>query len=637
MTRGKIGAIFLAAMVVGGFFVFSRKPNPAPIPFVKIIQQRPDYHPPGAGITLYHTGGPFGVGVVQAVAAGRDQALFVGTYGEGVFRSEDGGAHWVPANIGLNDKFILNITRVKEGLLFAGTIRAGLFISHDDGRQWSSANLGLENTEVHVVAALPTKQLFAGTGQGVYTSHDQGGHWVPFNEGMGSVLVRSIVADKDGVLYAATQGRGIFKRKPGEDQWREWGRGFYDQGMEERTVRTLVIGKNGTLFAGTLSAGVFRNEDGGTQWNRVNRGLNNLSIRALVADQRGFLYAGTGEGVFYSENHGELWSPWHEGMTDLQIHTLAVNESGNLYAGTGGGLFFGRWGAPWRSLHKGLLISPVKTIGYDKEGITVGTDGKGMFRSRNNLWIADNVGLVNLSVRTMARGATFIYIVTDGGVYKRQLGRHRWDPVEWVLPWKVASIGIDKAGHVYAGTEAGLFVSSNHGKSWTRVEPVDPGPVTALALDGAEVLAVVSDAVWIKSAGQWEKVTAPSPFQFLAWRDRGRLFAATNDGIWKGDQSGWMKTGTPPREGRMISFVVHPDDRDVLYIGSTSGLYVSANGGESWHHAHLHGGGVYERQVNDVLPMADGLVWLATEEEGVLLGVDRTPKRGNLKRFLNLR
>ncbi len=637
MSKSKIGVVFLVVIVMGGFFVFSRRPNPAPIPFAKMIQQRPDYHPPVSGITLYHTGGPFGVGVVQAVAAGMNQTLFVGTYGEGIFRSEDGGAHWVPANIGLNDKFILNVTGVKEELLFAGTIRAGLFVSHDDGRHWSSANRGLENTEVQSVTALPTKQLFAGTGQGVYTSRDQGGHWVPFNEGIGSVLVRSIVADRAGVLYAATQGRGIFKRRPGEDRWKEWVRGFYDQGMEERAVRTLALGKDGTLFAGTLGTGIFRNEDGGTQWRRVNRGLNNLSIRALVVDQRGILYAGTGEGVFYSENNGGGWSPWHGGMTDLQIHALVVSEQGDLYAGTGGGLFLGRLGTPWHSLHAGLLISPIKTIDYDQEGVTVGTAGKGVFMGKDDHWVSDNVGLVNLSVRAMARGATFAYIVTDGGVYKRQLGRHRWDPVEGMLPSKVAAIVIDKADHVYVGTEAGLFVSSDHGKGWARIKSVDSGPVTALALDGERILAVVSDAVWIKLAGQWKKVTTPSPFQFLTWRERDDFFFATDDGIWRGDQNVWMKTGTLPDIGRIMSFVAHPEDRDVLYIGSTRGLYVSADGGENWHSAHLQGGELYERQVNQVLPTVDDLVWVATEEEGVLLGIDKIPKWGSFKRLLNLR
>ncbi|MFQ5950178.1 MAG: hypothetical protein ACE5J1_05780 [Nitrospiria bacterium] len=404
MSQRSLLIAFLGLLAAAMAFFAFNKPRPFSFPFSVPIQQKADYRPPVEGVTLYPTEGPFGIGVIQAIAAGAGETLFVGTYGEGLFRSKDGGAHWMPANQGLKDKFIVNLTRLPGDILFAGTIRAGLFISRDDGDHWASANHGLENTEVQSMASLPGGRIFAGTGEGVYISRDEGGHWEPFNEGLNDVLVRGLVAAKDQTLYAATQGRGLFRRKPGEEKWIQVIRGFFFEGIEERIVRALVLGRNEALFAGTLGAGIFRTLDGGAHWETANAGLKSLSIRSLSVDGAGVLYAGTGEGVFYSEDDGASWSPLTKGMTNNQIHSFVTNEEGVLYAGTREGLFRGRIQSPWESLHQGLLISPIQTLDYGEEGITVGTEGKGTYINLQDNWASDNLGLVNLVVRPRARG-----------------------------------------------------------------------------------------------------------------------------------------------------------------------------------------------------------------------------------------
>src|SRR3569832_1374938 len=191
--KALLGLLALTVMI--GFIAFFNKPKPLSFPFSAPISRRPAYRPPAEGITLYPTDGPIGVGVIQTVASGPGETLFVGTYGDGLFRSDDGGIHWVPANLGLGDKFIVNLTRLKEGVLFAGTIRAGLFRSRDDGRRWEPANQGLENTDVHAMTSLPGGRIFAGTGQGVYISRDEGAHWERFSAGLEGVMVHSLVAD----------------------------------------------------------------------------------------------------------------------------------------------------------------------------------------------------------------------------------------------------------------------------------------------------------------------------------------------------------------------------------------------------------------------------------------------------------
>ncbi len=630
--------ILLGCALLGGVgFVFlSELPKPLPIPFIQAIRQQPDYQPPGEGVTFYPTDGPHGVGVIQTLATGPDKTVFVGTYGEGLFRSRDGGKTWTSTNLGLTDKFILNISTLPHGLLFAGTIRAGLFKSHDEGDHWVSVNRGLENTEVQSIASLPNGALVAGTGQGAFISKNKGEEWVPFNEGLGGVLVRSIVVDRRGTLYAGTQGKGIFKRSPTDSGWVQQIRGFLYEEVEERVVRTLLVGPRDTLYAGTLGAGLFRSRDAGKKWQRINSGLKNISIRALTMDEQGGLYVGTGEGIFYSQDHGDHWLPWGEGIDPLQIHSLAMGEAGTLYAGTGTGLFLKEKGESWQSLHAGLLVSPIQALDDAESGVVVGTAGKGIFIHKENQWIANNIGLVSLSIRAMASGPTYLYAVTDGGLSRRQVVRNRWEPLNAPAS-ELTDIAVNLTEEVILATGVGLFQSTDHGKSWARVEPLGTAPVTAIATRGEWMLITTGKTLWIRSnTTDWKKVQQEEMIRHLAW-GKAVFYAASDQALFQGTPAGALKKieGPLPSGISILSLAVAPGGIDTLFLGTDRGLFFREDGGEGWRPAHLYQGERFEKRVTRLLPMGEETLWAGTETEGVFLGVRRIPKSGLMTRWLS--
>jgi len=84
----------------------------------------------------------------------------------------------------------------------------------------------------------------------------------------------------------------------------------------------------------------------------------------------------------------------------------------------------------------------------------------------------------------------------------------------------------------------------------------------------------------------------------------------------------------------VTSLAGDPESHDVLYIGSDHGLFWSNDGGAEWHLARLYQGGRFEKRVNQILPTATPALWVATEEDGVFLGIERIPKRSWLQRLM---
>lgn len=617
---------------------FFNRPQEAPFPFAAPIELLPDYRPPMEGVTLYPTGGPFGFDIIETIAVSPKGSIFVGTFGGGLFRSDDVGRHWEPASRGLRDKFIASLIILEENNVFVGTVRSGLFQSRDNGENWTPAGQGMENREVNTMVMLASGDILAGTGFGPYISRNNGKSWEAFNKGLNDVRIHSLAEAKDGTLFAATHGRGIFKRVRGGKQWELAIPGFSYEDLEERVVRTLAIGRGNALFAGTMSAGVFLSLDGGKKWKSVNQGLTNYSIRTLAMDGSGTLYVGTGEGVFFSHNNGERWTPLLEGMSNTQIHSFVVNKKGDLYVGSAGGVFRGRIERVWEPIHEELQISPLLSLDYGREGITVGTHGKGTYINNQDNWVSDNLGLVNLSIMALARGPIYLYAITQGGIYRRQLVRHRWEAIQGRYTGVPMSIGVDSDGHFYVGTSTGLFISSDQGKTLEKEAEMGSNPVKILAIHGKTVLAASEKMVWSKEKnGRWEKIISNegSAFQQILFRPEKGVLAITNNVIWQRDLDGiWRQLGGELPQGVQIkALAADVHNNDILYLGTDRGLLWSADSGASWELAKLYQGEEYRGQVNQVLPTDTSAIWLATESDGAVLGISKVARRNFLERW----
>ncbi|MEJ2615158.1 MAG: T9SS type A sorting domain-containing protein [Ignavibacteriaceae bacterium] len=103
-------------------------------------------------------------GVVCAFAV-KDNNLFVGTDGYGIFLTTNRGINWTSMNSGLSSNSVLSLA-LCDTVLFAGTTD-GVFISSNNGITWSSVNSGLVNNVISALTVYDSK-LFAGTHGGIW-------------------------------------------------------------------------------------------------------------------------------------------------------------------------------------------------------------------------------------------------------------------------------------------------------------------------------------------------------------------------------------------------------------------------------------------------------------------------------------
>ncbi len=291
---------------------------------------------------------------IQALTSVGNDLIYAGSFGHGLFRSEDRGATWTRSGQGVTDPFILTLTTGKDGAIYAGTFRGGVFRSRDHGKSWQAMNSGLKHLEIKSLLAAGDV-LYAGTSGGAYRLSAGTDRWSVVTTGLDDILVHTLALSSDGTLFAGTSGKGILRFKAQSSGWVRQQQGLKDhEGMVENFIRVLTIDSEGSLYAGTFDGGVFRSVDAGVTWRAISRALPNDSIRGILFNSRG-LFVATGHGIFKTIDKGKKWVPLNKGLTSMSVQVLIESGAGLLYAGTSEGAFRSDDdGQTWHSINQGL-------------------------------------------------------------------------------------------------------------------------------------------------------------------------------------------------------------------------------------------------------------------------------------------
>lgn len=269
------------------------------------------------------------------------------------------------------------------------------------------------------------------------------------------------------VIYAGTQGNGVFRSDDQGVSWRP-------VGMQGQVVKSLAISPHepSVAYAGTRPAFVYRTRDGGGTWEEL-AGFRRIRSRwfwwspaespwkayvqamSVSPAAPGRILAGVEFGaVVLSEDGGETWSAHRRGSLrdchDLKFHARDGDwayEAG----GTGGGASVSRdGGRTWRKMKEGLAKN---------YGVACAADP-----AQPEIWYV-----------SVAPGPGKAYGEQAQAYLYRASGGAAWHPIGWA-PHPMAHMpralvtDPEAPGHLYAGvTNGDVWHSPDYGESWAKL------------------------------------------------------------------------------------------------------------------------------------------------------------------------
>jgi len=176
--------------------------------------------------------------------------IYAGTWGLGVFKSEDNRSTWSPINNGFGFNLLIQSLSVNAaGEIFVGTAGDGLYKSSDNGASFTKLTGGYEF--IWALGITSSNTVFAGSyGDGLYSSHDGGATFTKINS-LSVPFIYSIVVDASGKIYVTSWASGVYTSTDNGSTWTSMGMGGLG-------VSSLMVSKNSdNVFVGTKEGKVF--------------------------------------------------------------------------------------------------------------------------------------------------------------------------------------------------------------------------------------------------------------------------------------------------------------------------------------------------------------------------------------------
>lgn len=270
-----------------------------------------------------------------------------------LYKSEDGGASWLPASRGFDSPWGGARSVVADpdrpGVLFAISLDGVLYRSGDGGGLWEKiTETGERDPGLALVPGRSPLLFVAGSGGRLLRSSDLGESFeAVFESSLGAGKLVSDPANP-GRLYleSASAPSGLLVS---EDGGESWGLLLPTLALGRFHLLGVAATRPTTLWAGNES-GLFRSRDGGISWETT--GLPWMAGDLALAVDPGapaVVYAAPDrgrQGIFVSYDGGATWRTGGERLPGRQVRGLWVDRvTGNVFAESGGLVFEAREGA----------------------------------------------------------------------------------------------------------------------------------------------------------------------------------------------------------------------------------------------------------------------------------------------------
>jgi photosystem II stability/assembly factor-like uncharacterized protein len=472
----------------------------------------------------------------------------------------------------------------------------------------------LDIGRVTAIAPSSAGSLFIATASGGVWRSAVGGYWTPLTDDQCNLSIGALTIDAadPNVMYAGTGeynvnswGCGILRSTDGGTTWSQLGAtafrvtaGGIPHGSAS-FARILVMRPPGgsvsnTVLLAASNVAVYRSPDGGSTWSVTLSGATGSVVAHPT--QAGTVFAGNGDnftaskrGVYKSTDSGATWTPLPalpganpddldriELATTVAAPNLLYAAVGNRAGGLVGLFVWDGTAGTWTPLTASGLNSGAYRDDFGKQS-----------------WY-------DLALAVDPRNASRIYLAGIRG-FKSDNGGASFSPMgsEIHVDWHAITIDPRNPDILYAGTDGGVFVSTDVGNNWVSrnagltVTQYYPGISSSpngsqimggsqdngtqvftgsmfwngfLGGDGGYTATNYSNADIIYAESQWD----PNGGGAYIVRFDGTTFTKRTTGIQSGDRAAFL----PP-------YVMDPVTPTTLYFG-TQRLYKTTNEGTLW-------------------------------------------------------
>ncbi len=328
--------------------------------FLAIVRRRDQ----GWRVTLALEGSPT---QCMAVDPLRPERVYCGTFGRGLWRSEDAGASWRPAGDGIPHAEVMSVAGSRAertgdcGVLWVGTEPSAVFRSEDGGQTW------VERPALRDLPSAPTwsfpprpwthhvrwiapdavvpERLFVGIELGgVMRSLDGGRTWEdrkPRSQHDAHTLAVHSLAP--GRVYEAAGG-GYAESLDGGATWRRADRGLehhylWSLAVDPADPDTIVVSAAGSPWEAhdpSAAESTIYRRSGDGPWEEVREGLpsprgKRVAVVAANEAERRVFYATRDAEIYRSADAGLTWErlsiTWPDGYRPPAVRGMVVAEN----------------------------------------------------------------------------------------------------------------------------------------------------------------------------------------------------------------------------------------------------------------------------------------------------------------------
>lgn len=227
---------------------------------------------------------------VLSVYAARDDSVWMGSEGAGLYRFRGGEwTHFGEAE-GILHQFVWSVTEDATGRIWAGTWGGGLF--RQEGNQFDRVyGLG-DVTVMTALACGHSGEMWMGTDAGVGRYEGEKAVWYGHNRDLASLDVRAVVEDGAGTVWFGMFGGGLGCLTNGVV------RQYHKRdGLSSDFVQALHFDRQGELWIGTFGDGLDRMKQGRFSAIGTSQGLPDNVICDIEEDERGNFWMSSFGGI----------------------------------------------------------------------------------------------------------------------------------------------------------------------------------------------------------------------------------------------------------------------------------------------------------------------------------------------------